>query len=257
MQFNFFKYQGTGNDFIMVDNRGGTFPKDDFDRVALLCDRRFGIGADGLILLEGEEPHFTMGYYNSDGRPGSMCGNGGRCLVAFARDLGLVNREMTFTAVDGDHKASIEGDLVSLQMQDVSQILERPNAVFLDTGSPHHVQLVEDLPRFDVAQEGAKLRYGLYGQSGSNINFVELQGKGSFAVRTYERGVEAETLSCGTGITAVALAMHATNRLPDNNATIKAPGGELKVHFEFRDGTYSEVYLTGPAKLVFKGDMSW
>ncbi|MEO1011066.1 MAG: diaminopimelate epimerase [Bacteroidota bacterium] len=257
MKLSFFKYQGTGNDFVMVDNRNNAFPKKDFERVAFLCDRRFGIGADGLILLEGSEGDYNMVYYNADGRPGSMCGNGGRCLVAFARDLGLVADKMEFNAVDGKHKASIMGDTVSLQMQDVTDIVHRPKAVFLDTGSPHHVQIVEDLFHFDVAKEGAKLRYGIYGEPGSNINFVQPRDDGSFAVRTYERGVEAETLSCGTGVTAVALAMHAAGILSSEPAVINAQGGELKVRFTCIDGSYTEVFLIGPARKVFKGYIEW
>ena len=195
-----------------------------------------------------------MVYYNSDGHTSTMCGNGGRCMVAFAKHLGIFTDSTVFDAVDGLHTATIEGDIVSLQMQDVSEIKTKPNAIFIDTGSPHHVQIVEDLANFNVAKEGAKLRYGLYGESGSNINFVEEKEDGVFAVRTYERGVEDETLSCGTGVTAVALAMHNSGRTKNNEVDIQAEGGNLKVKFTSNNG-YTNVFLTGAAKQVFKGEI--
>ena len=255
MQLTFYKYQGTGNDFVMIDNRDLIFSKDDVKLVAFLCNRRFGIGADGLILLENDASlDFKMVYFNSDGNPSTMCGNGGRCLVAFAKFLGIINNTCSFSAVDGKHFASIEKDVVSLQMNSVSEIKEKPNSYFLDTGSPHHVQIVENLSDFDVQNEGAKLRYGVYGEGGSNINFVEQKTASTFAVRTYERGVEAETLSCGTGVTAVAIAMHKAGNTKNNLINIETKGGTLKVNFEFSN-EYSNVSLTGPAELVFKGQI--
>jgi len=256
MQLTFYKYQGTGNDFIMIDNRDEKFPRENYDLVARLCHRRFGIGGDGLILLEQDrDTGFGMVYYNADGKEGSLCGNGGRCFVAFARDLGLIVDKMVFRAADGNHEAHIAGNKVSLQMQDVSDIKQRPNAIFLDTGSPHHVQLVEDLPNFEVYKEGARLRYGLYGQTGSNINFVEPLENKAFAVRTYERGVEDETLSCGTGVTAVALAMHSMKKLEGNQADISTPGGKLQVTFSENGDSYSNISLIGPAEQVYKGEI--
>ncbi|WP_411031017.1 diaminopimelate epimerase [Spongiimicrobium sp. 3-5] len=255
MILTFYKYQGTGNDFVMIDNRTGFFPKKDVALVASLCDRRFGIGGDGLILLENDdESDFKMVYYNSDGNPSSLCGNGGRCLVAFAKHLGIIDDKASFNAVDGLHNATIEGDLVSLQMQDVTEIKEKDKYTFLDTGSPHHVQLVENLQELNVAKEGEKLRYGIYGKKGSNVNFVEPQ-ETSFSVRTYERGVEDETLSCGTGVTAVAVAMHHSGQTQAENITLKTPGGNLKVQFNKSEKGYHNVYLTGPAKQVFKGEI--
>jgi len=255
MKLTFYKYQGTGNDFVMIDNRQEFFPKADTKRVAFLCDRKFGIGADGLILLEKDAASdFKMVYYNSDGNTSTMCGNGGRCLVAFAQYLGIINNEATFNAIDGLHRASIKNDLVSLQMIDVTEIKNKPNATFLDTGSPHHVQLVENLKDLNVVEDGAKLRYGLYGAAGSNINFVEQLNESEFAVRTYERGVEDETLSCGTGVTAVALAMHNLGKSTKNKIGIHALGGKLEVSFSNTKG-YTDVFLTGPAKLVFKGEI--
>lgn len=256
MNLTFYKYQGTGNDFVMIDNRDNGFPKSNTQLVARLCDRKFGIGADGLILLENDEKaDFKMVYYNSDGNTSTMCGNGGRCLVAFAKFLGIISDEATFIAVDGLHHATVESDVVSLQMQDVAEVQENKIFLFLDTGSPHHVQLVEDVQKVDVPVEGAKLRYGLYGEKGSNINFVTAEDQDSFHVRTYERGVEDETLSCGTGVTAVALAMHKIGKVSGNKVAIKTQGGNLNVHFERGDNGYYNIHLIGPAKQVFKGEI--
>ena len=256
MLLNFYKYQGTGNDFILIDNRQQLFVKSDTELVANLCDRRFGIGADGLILLENDTAtDFKMIYYNADGKEGSMCGNGGRCIVAFANFLEIIETETVFTASDGVHTAKINNEIVELHMMDVDEIREKPNSVFLNTGSPHHVQMVPGLQDFDVVREGAKLRYGLYGEKGSNINFVEQLEEGVFYVRTYERGVENETLSCGTGVTAVALAMHHTKKTTNNTVIIKTLGGELTISFEPNGSGYKKVYLTGAAKQVFKGEI--
>ncbi|MRH99877.1 diaminopimelate epimerase [Kriegella sp. EG-1] len=254
MRFQFYKYQGTGNDFIMLDNRSEQFPKENNALVARFCDRKFGIGADGLILLENDAAtDFKMVYYNADGNESSMCGNGGRCIVAFAKFLGIINSETTFMATDGLHKAEITERQVSLQMIDVDQIRQKPEYQFLNTGSPHHVQLVSDLASFDVFSEGKKLRYGLYGQKGSNINFVEQKEDDIFQVRTYERGVEDETLACGTGVTAVALAMYQIKKLKCNKARIEVLGGELEVRFEVDNHSYKNIWLIGPAEQVFKG----
>ncbi len=256
MKLTFYKFQGTGNDFVMIDNRQGIFNKDNTKLVAFLCDRKFGIGADGLILLEDESGvDFKMVYYNSDGNESSMCGNGGRCLVAFASYLNVIDGKTTFNAVDGLHYATINEDIVSLQMKNVDEVKIKHNATFLDTGSPHHVQLVENIDDFEVKTEGAKLRYGVYGQKGSNINFVEASEHNSFKVRTYERGVEDETLSCGTGVTAAAIAMHKTGKTTENKIKIHAVGGDLEIKFDVSDDKYSNIFLTGPAKFVFKGEI--
>ncbi len=255
MVLEFFKYQGTGNDFVVVDNRLDFFPKDDLKLISKLCDRRFGIGGDGLILLEDDTASdFRMVYYNADGSK-SMCGNGGRCAVAFAHYLGIIDAETTFNAIDGLHFATLEGDIVNLKMNNVTDIKEKPAYSFLDTGSPHHVQLVENLEGLNVKTEGAKLRYGIYGKSGSNINFVEPSEDQSFNVRTYERGVEDETLSCGTGVTAVAIAMHKLGKTASNQVDINTPGGKLAISFEQQNGSYTDIYLKGPAKQVFKGEV--
>lgn len=258
MKDTFYKYQGTGNDFVMIDNRKGQFSKDNTDLIAHLCNRRFGVGADGLILLEEDEyTDFKMVYFNADGNESSMCGNGGRCIVAFAHFLGIVGDKMNFIAVDGKHEATIDGNIISLKMQDVYEISEKSNALYMNTGSPHHVQLVDKLKTFNVVKQGTRLRYGVYGEKGSNINFVEVNKFGGFDIRTYERGVEDETLSCGTGVTAVALSMHHMGKTKENTVAINALGGHLEVSFEEHDGGYKNIYLKGEAKQVFKGELTW
>jgi len=255
MNIPFYKYQGTGNDFVIIDNRSLFFPKENTEIVKNVCDRHFGIGADGLILLENDAVvDFKMIYFNSDGSESTMCGNGGRCIVAFAHFLGLFSEKTTFKAIDGLHHAEIVNDIVSLQMIDVDEIDVRENHTFLDTGSPHHVQLVENLEDFLVVIAGRKLR-NAYGDEGSNINFVEKINNKTFSVRTYERGVEDETLACGTGVTAVAIAMHKTKLTLEKNITLKVVGGELEVSFEIENDIYKNVFLKGPAKFVFHGEI--
>ena len=256
MILSFSKYQGTGNDFILIDNRTMTFPKEDHELVERLCTRHTGIGADGLILLEPDaEYDFSMVYYNADGREGSLCGNGGRCIVAFARDLGIIENRAVFSASDGMHEATVENGRIRLKMNDVSTIIEKPNHLFLDTGSPHHVQIVEDLDAMEVTKDGRRIRFGLYGEKGSNINFVELKDDSMFAVRTYERGVEDETLSCGTGVTAVALAMHHSGHTKEELVSILTKGGILEISFTAGEEHYTDIYLTGKAEIVFKGEV--
>lgn len=256
MQITFYKYQGTGNDFVMIDNRLGIFPKDNTKLIAHLCDRRFGIGGDGLILLENDpETDFKMVYFNSDGNQSTMCGNGGRCLVAFAKKLQVIQNETTFNAVDGLHHASVdENEIVSLQMIDVNSINTTANYSFLNTGSPHHVQIVEDLENYNVKDNGAAIRYGdLYGKEGSNINFVKKINDTTFSLRTYERGVEDETLACGTGATAAAIAMNATGETDATSINLNVEGGKLIVSFDKEDNIYTNVFLKGPAEFVFEG----
>ena len=263
MQLEFYKYQGTGNDFVMVDNRSEFFPKENTQLIANLCDRRFGIGGDGLILLENDmiapnlamTTDFKMVYYNSDGNQSSMCGNGGRCLVAFAKKLNIIENETTFIATDGLHHATIGDDgLVSLQMIDVDQVKVSSDYVFLNTGSPHHVQLVADLENYNIKKNGAAIRYGdLYGKTGSNINFVKQIDDTTFSLRTYERGVEDETLSCGTGATAVAIAMNVLGKTNASEIDLNVEGGKLVVSFDKKEEQFTNVFLKGPAEFVFKG----
>ncbi len=255
MRQKFYKYQGTGNDFVMIDNRQQTFDKNNTKLVAHLCDRRFGIGGDGLILLETHDTYdFTMVYYNADGNESTMCGNGGRCLVAFARQLGVITDTAIFEAVDGLHHASISDDIVRLQMQDVDTVTQTDTHVFLDTGSPHHVQFEAAIADFDIKTKGAEIRYGApYNTAGTNVNFVKKIGADTFRLRTYERGVEDETLSCGTGATAVAIAMHSLEETSNTKVALTVEGGTLEVSFDVRDGVYKNVWLIGPAQLVFEG----
>ena len=260
MQITFDKYQGTGNDFVMIDNRLNSFPKNDIKLIQKLCDRRFGIGADGLILLENDaETDFKMVYFNSDGNESSMCGNGGRCLVAFAKSRNVINNVAYFMAIDGLHHAAIlENDIVSLQMKDVDEVKIENDYVFLNTGSPHHVTIVANLENYEVKNNGVTIRYSdLYGKAGSNVNFVKQISENHFAVRTYERGVEDETLSCGTGATAVAIAMSAIGKTNSNQILLDVEGGKLEVTFEKNDNKFTNVFLKGPATFVFKGEIEW
>lgn len=259
MKYTFYKYQGTGNDFVMIDNRQQIFDKNNTKLIAHLCDRRFGIGADGLILLENDKvSDFKMVYFNSDGNPSSMCGNGGRCITHFAHYLGIIQGETTFSAIDGLHKAKIVDDGIHLEMQDVTSVEKHDDYVFLNTGSPHHVQSCKNINGLNVKDEGSKIRYSdLYGNEGSNINFVEKVDSETFKVRTYERGVEDETLSCGTGVTAVALAMNNIGETEKNTLAIHTKGGELSVSFDKVDGLYKNIWLIGPATKVFKGEIEW
>ena len=260
MKITFNKYQGTGNDFVMIDNRQNIFPKDNVKLIEKLCDRRFGIGADGLILLENDTTtDFKMLYYNSDGNESSMCGNGGRCIVAFAKSLKVVNDDQTdFIATDGLHHAFIlDNGIISLQMKDVDELKIENDYVFLDTGSPHHVMLVEDLKTFDVKNNGPTIRYSnLYGKAGSNVNFVKQFSDNHFALRTYERGVEDETLSCGTGVTAAAIAYaYANNLNKEQSISVETLGGKLAVSFNYVANKFTDVYLKGPAVLVYSGSV--
>ena len=260
MKFIFYKYEGTGNDFIFIDNRKSSFPKTDIKLIEKLCDRRFGIGADGLILLEDDaETDFRMVYYNSDGNQSSMCGNGGRCIVAFAKSLNLIDDQATFLATDGLHHAYIlENGIISLGMKNVDGVKIEKDYVFLNTGSPHHVMLVDDLDNYDVKTNGAQIRYSdLYGKAGSNVNFVKQISDNHFRLRTYERGVEDETYSCGTGATAAAIAMYAIGKTNSNHIKLDVEGGELEVSFEKVGTTYTNVFLKGPATFVFEGEIEW
>ena len=258
MELQFYKYQGTGNDFIMIDNRTQFFPKNNVDLIYKLCDRRFGIGADGLILLENSaNEDFKMIYFNADGNEGSMCGNGGRCIVAFAKKLQIFDTETTFDAVDGLHLASVKNEIVSLKMIDVSEISITNNNVFLNTGSPHHIDFSNEVKNLNVKEIGAKIRYGApYFEEGTNVNFAEQVANNRFKVRTYERGVEDETLACGTGVTAVAIAAHKTNKTTSNNIQLEVLGGNLEVSFEKDGNIYKNVFLKGPATFVFEGNIT-
>ena len=256
MIIEFYKYQGTGNDFIMIDDREKEFDLTDNDLIAALCERRMGIGADGLILLrEHDTLDFEMIYFNADGKQSSMCGNGGRCIIAFAQMLEMIEDETTFMAIDGEHKGRLMDDGIYLQMQDVKKIEGVGDGLVLNTGSPHYIEMVDDLDNLDVNKEGRKIRNSAaFKKEGINVNFVldanELQ------VRTYERGVEAETLSCGTGVVATAIAMHYANCIEETLVNVKTKGGELTVSFEEFNGGYRNIWLSGEASMVFAGEFA-
>ena len=253
----FFKYQGTGNDFVIIDNRNKQYNHD----VKSLCDRKFGIGADGLMLLESEEEFdFRMVYFNSDGNESTMCGNGGRCIVAFAKSLGIIKDSARFIAIDGPHEANIDDNgIVALGMlgvEDIERLNE--NEYVLDTGSPHYVQFIDDVNSINIIPEAHAIRYGnRFAKEGINVNFVEDKEE-MLKVRTYERGVEDETLSCGTGVTAVALAYHQKRHAKDGSFSqkLEVEGGNLEVSFQFHVGIgYREIKLIGPAVKVFEGEI--
>jgi diaminopimelate epimerase len=255
MKVTFYKYQGTGNDFVMIDDRSGAFPASQ-ELIAFLCHRRFGIGADGLILLQNADGFdFRMVYYNADGGEGSMCGNGGRCVVKFAYDLGLFTSSTSFIAVDGPHEATVDGEVVRLRMSPVAAVEGNGEYDFMNTGSPHYVTYVDDIKEADVVRIGKDVRYGpIYGPvGGTNVNFVEVVNDNHLSVRTYERGVEDETYSCGTGVTACALSAHIREGW-NSPILVDTLGGKLEVDFhETSEGSFDDIYLIGPAVRVFEG----
>jgi len=259
MQLAFYKYHGTGNDFIIIDNRELKFNPEDSALVAKLCHRRFGIGADGLMLLQSKVGFdFEMIYFNSDGKESSMCGNGGRCIVEFARTLGLVKTTAHFLASDGKHEALVSPAFISLKMNDVSIVELNADFCYLNTGSPHYVAFVNDVRNFKVFEEGRSIRTNeRFKAEGTNVNFVEKQLNDLF-VRTYERGVEDETYSCGTGVTAAALvAAIKSISTGQDYCDIKTLGGNLKVKFlKHDDNSFTDIWLEGPATFVFKGEMT-
>ncbi|NNU34002.1 diaminopimelate epimerase [Mucilaginibacter sp. S1162] len=259
MKLHFYKYRGAGNDFILVDNREIAVNHHNVELIAGLCDRRFGIGGDGIMFLQNKEGYdFEMVYYNADGQPSSMCGNGGRCIVAFAKFPGIIDSETDFLAVDGPHHAKISetGDWVSLQMIDVDTITKNADAYVLNTGSPHYVTPAHDLANKNVYADGHAIRNNeTYKANGINVNFVEPKANGYF-VRTFERGVEDETYACGTGVTAVALAMAKHNNQTGSIETpIKVLGGDLNIRFNYDGISFTKIFLEGPAKLVFEGEV--
>lgn len=255
MPISFYKYHGTGNDFVIIDNRDGKFVIDN-TIIKRICSRRFGVGADGLMLLENDtDTDFRMVYYNSDGYEGTMCGNGGRCIVSFANKLGLIKNKTSFIAVDGIHFAEINNSIVSLKMLDLNKIETVGNNYFLNTGSPHYVKFVDDFSIVDVCNQGREIRNNtVYKKEGTNVNFAQVNGN-TIKVGTYERGVEDETYSCGTGVTAVAICAYLESSKKINNFDINTKGGNLNVKFTCNNNNnFENIWLTGPAKFVFKGE---
>lgn len=288
MRMKFFKYQATGNDFILIDNRKNLFDVTNRQLIKRICDRKFGIGSDGLILLnESKGYDFQMVYCNPDGKESTMCGNGGRCITAFAHYLGIIKKKALFLAIDGEHQAIVvtshysdknwseikspsatpkQSDehevpitsgfreiVISLKMQNVKNIQIFPDYCMLNTGSPHYVKFVKNVKNLDVFNEARKIRYSAkFKKHGINVNFVEIKGNKLF-VRTYERGNEYETLSCGTGIVASVVSASAKNLLGINNfCNVRTLGGELQVKFK-KKSVYTDIWLTGPVNFVFEG----
>lgn len=261
MQMRFAKYEGAGNDFILLDLRSGE-PAPDGKTIVRLCDRHFGIGADGVLTLNDSAVtgcDCSMRYYNADGSLGEMCGNGGRCFALFAHHLGIGSQTKRFDSTDGVHEArmlrtdGLQGT-VELGMIDVRQIDRGDGYWFLDTGVPHYVEFTDDLEAVDVVGRGRKIRYDKRFAKGTNVNFVKILAPGHIAVRTYERGVENETLACGTGSTAAALVTHLTAQPTVTNFRVDVRGGELGIAFdEPKPGIYTNIRLSGEARKVFEG----
>ncbi len=254
MSIPFYKYNGTGNDFIIMDNRDQKFDASNSELIHQLCTRHFGIGADGLILLENEVGYdFKMVYFNSDGKESTMCGNGGRCIIRFAHDLKLIGNHTHFSAIDGPHLGKVFDSVISLQMQDVSDIEVNDQRVELDTGSPHYVAFMDELPGKEFVQIAGEIRRNApYTEKGINVNFASIKNE-KITMRTFERGVENETLACGTGATAVAISAFHTGKVSGTDIQVKVMGGDLNVRFDSDKSGYSNIWLTGPAEFVFEG----
>ncbi|MHA7130526.1 diaminopimelate epimerase [Algoriphagus namhaensis] len=252
MKISFYKYQGTGNDFVMIDDRAGSMDDENLDLISRLCDRKFGVGADGVILIRNHPDYdFEMVYFNADGSQ-SMCGNGARCAVAFAKFLGIIKEETHFLAIDGPHRARVADDLVELLMAEVQKVEEVGADLFVDTGSPHHLRAVSDVKSYPVVMEGEIIRHSDRYPKGTNVNFVEKLGSDELFVRTFERGVEDETLSCGTGVTAAALAFG--QKGSNQEVKIHTLGGKLSVRYSSSaSGGFQNIWLIGPADQVFAG----
>jgi diaminopimelate epimerase len=258
MKIEFYKYQGTGNDFVILDNRDNQYTLS-VKQIRHICDRRFGIGADGLMMLAKKEGYdFEMIYFNADGNESTMCGNGGRCLVKFAHHMGINKSMYHFMATDGEHYADISMDeaIVRLKMKDVTEVEEHSTYAVLNTGSPHFVKFANHVKEIDVVETGREIRNSVnFKEEGINVNFVESMDEDSIFVRTYERGVEDETFSCGTGVTASAL-MSAHNDKGFNRVEVQTPGGRLSVEFEkITESHFEDIWLCGPAEFVFKGEI--
>jgi len=254
MTIAFNKYQGAGNDFIIIDNRDNLFNPEDSDLINKLCDRKFGIGADGMILIKKTPGFdFEMVYFNSDGFEGSMCGNGGRCAADFSIRSGIAGKKHTFKAVDGTHSAVSEDGLIRLKMKDINNYRLVNGNYFINTGSPHYVLFKENLENLDVYNEGKKIRHSKeFLPGGTNVDFVKPEKNGIY-VRTFERGVEDETLSCGTGVTASAIASILSGQFVRGPVNVRTKGGNLSVEFDIEGEKITNIWLTGPATLVFEG----
>ena len=254
MIIDFYKFQGTGNDFIMIDDREEEFDMKDSVLVKSLCERRFGIGSDGLILLQNHDTYaFEMIFLNSTGERSTFCGNGGRCIIAFAYLLEIFDKNCKFMAYDGVHEGSIDKNMVSLKMADVKEVNVREDSVVLDTGSLHLVKLVDNVKTINVLNKGKKLRFSKeFGDYGINVNFAEVNEL--ISIRTYERGDEMESLSCGTGSVATAIALYEIGKTDDKEINIHTTGGELKVSFNHDGKKYTNIWLSGESSMVYSGE---
>lgn len=256
----FVKYHGAGNDFIMIDNREGILPRTNQSTYKKWCDRRFGIGADGLIFIEkSEKSDFSMIYFNADGSEGSLCGNGGRCAVKFAAFLGIIKKETIFHASDGEHHAELLGNgEIRLHMKDVRGFEHTSEYDFINTGSPHYVSWVNDIGSYPVVEKGIEIRnHEKFSPGGTNVNFVSEKGD-CLRVRTYERGVEDETLACGTGVTAAVISWAKRNNyLGKLTKEVQVEGGNLTVEMEVSTLGFFDIWLIGPAEEVFRGELSY
>ena len=259
MKISFSKYQGTGNDFVMLDNLNGQYDSLTIPQIQLICDRRFGVGSDGLIKINSHNSSdFEVEYFNSDGSK-SFCGNGARCSVAFAETLGVNVSDTSFLGIDGLHKASKNQDVISLEMGDVSEITKIENDFVIYTGSPHYIRFIDAINDLDIVQFGKKVRYSEeFKNEGINVNLVEIVDANNLIVNTYERGVEDETLSCGTGVTACVLAFaYQTQLLGEHKVSVKVKGGNLSVFFNQETlGKFTTIHLIGPGEFVFSGEIN-
>jgi|TARA_B100001094_G_scaffold301698_1_gene328231 diaminopimelate epimerase len=255
MKINFSKFNGAGNDFIIIDNRNNSIDYNS-SLIKHICDRNFGIGGDGLILInESDLYDFEILHYTSDGQIGSLCGNGSRCAISFAYKNNIIGKKTVFEAFDGIHNAEIiDEELVKMEMKINSKIIENEYGTWLDTGSPHLIIEKENIDELDVNNLARKIRYNeYYKENGVNVNFIEKISDETFKIRTYERGVENETLACGTGSTASAICMNYLGNSDSNIITMKCRGGNLKVEFNSSDQTFTNISITGPAIKVFEG----
>ena len=255
MKIKFEKYESGGNDFVLIDNRNKLYDLNS-DKIKKICTRNFGVGSDGLIILKNSKiADFKMIYYNSDGQSSSLCGNGTRCLFSFTLSLGIIEKTAKIETSEGIYIATISNrNLVSLKMKNIDDVFLFDNKAYLNSGSPHHIEMIEDLNKISVKKLGSSIRFSSrYSPNGTNVNFFNKINDEKFEIRTYERGVEDETLSCGTGATAVAIAVHAMGLTTKSEITIQTRGGELIISFEVSETGYKNICLEGPSKFVFKG----
>jgi diaminopimelate epimerase len=259
MKISFSKYQGTGNDFVMLDNLNGQYDSLSIPQIKFLCDRKFGIGSDGLIKINSHNStDFEIEYFNSDGSK-SFCGNGARCSVSFAETLGINVSNTEFLGIDGLHKASKKQEVISLEMGDVLEVRKIENDFVIQTGSPHYIRFIDSINDVNIVHFGKEIRYSdEFKEEGINVNLVEVIDSNNLIVNTYERGVEDETLSCGTGVTACVVAFaFQTQLIGEHQISVKVKGGNLSVSFNQKTlGIFTNIHLIGPGEFVFSGEIN-